>query len=811
MSVPSQSRVVVIGGGIVGCSTAYHLAKLGLTDVLLLEQNQLTSGTTWHAAGAVGQLRANANITRLLGHSVALYAQLEAETGQATGWHRNGSLRLACTEERRAEFERATTTARSFGLEMHMVSAKEAHALFPVMNAEDIICAAYLPSDGVANPTDVTMALAKGARNAGAKIVEQVRVLSIELANGRPAAVMTSAGRIGCEIIVCCAGIWSRQLGRMAGVNIPIQPSHHQYFVTERIEGLNKDTPTVRDPDRLTYFKEEVGGLAVGGYEPNPIAFAERPISEHHAFRLLPEDTDHFLPLLENAVRRVPALETTGVKRWFNGIESFTEDGMFILGEAPECRNFFVGCGFNAFGIAAAGGAGKALAEWIAGGEQPFDLWPADIRRFGAYHRSDSQVRARALEGQGHHYTMGWPGEEMQAGRPLRRSAIYDRLKLAGAVFGNKAGWERPNWFARGGEPGEIYTFARPNWHDAVATESNAVRNAAALFDQSSFAKFLVVGADAEEALSPLCAGDIAKPGRVLYRQLLNGNGGIECDVTISRLADDRFFIVTGTGFATHDFAHLKRHIDPAARAAVIDVTSAYGTLALMGPLSRSILSMQAETDLSNEAFPFGGAREIMVAGAPVIALRVTFVGELGWELHVPAEYMQTVYDALKQAGSGFGLLDAGYRTIDSLRLEKGYRVWAADIGPDHTPLETGLGATVDLDSGRKFIGRDALLRQRENGVRRMLATLTPDDPTVVLHGRETIIRNGERVGWTTSAGFGHTVGRAIALGFLRSDRPIDKAFVEGGRYQLEVRTRLVPASVHMKPLYDPDNARIRA
>jgi len=810
--LPSQARIVIIGGGIVGCSTAYHLAKLGCTDVILLEQNRLTSGSTWHAAGAVGQLRANANITRLLGHSVAVYSRLEAETGLATGWYANGSLRLACTRERRAEFERATTTAHSFGLEMHMISPAEATKLFPVMKPDDLICAAFVPSDGVANPSDITMALAKGARQAGARLFEHVRVTAIEMTAGRPRAVVTDQGRIACEIVVCCAGIWSRSVGRMAGVTIPLQPSHHQYFVTEKIEGLSKDTPTIRDPDHLTYFKEEVGGLAVGGYERQPIAYGEYPISEHHEFRLMPENTDHFQPLLEAATHRVPALERVGVKKWFNGIESFTEDGMFILGEAPECRNFFVGCGFNAFGIASAGGAGKALAEWILAGEQPFDLWPVDIRRFSRYHRSDRQVMVRALEGQGHHYTMGWPGEEMIAGRPLRRSAIYDRLKAAGAVFGNKSGWERPNWFSFDGETEENYTFDTPNWHGAVARESQAVRTAAGLFDQSSFAKFLVVGADAGTALSALCAGQVLKPaGHVTYTQMLNRNGGIECDVTVSRLADDRFYVITGTGFATHDFAHIQHSLDPALRASVVDVTSAYGTLALMGPASRAILSKLAEADLSNHGFPFGQAREIMIAGAPVLALRMTFVGELGWELHVPSEYMQTVYDALKEAGRDAGLLDAGYRTIDALRLEKGYRVWAADIGPDYTPLEAGLGFAVDLKEGRNFIGRDALLRQRAEGIRKMLVTFTVDEPGVVLHGRETILRDGKRVGWTTSAGYGHSVGKAIALGYVRAEHPVDKAFIESGRYQLEVRTRLVDARAHLQPLYDPGNARIKA
>ncbi len=811
-TLPAQARIVIIGGGIIGCSTAYHLGSLGASDAILLEQHQLTSGSTWHAAGAVGQLRSNANITRLLGHSVELYRRLEKDTGQATGWHQSGSLRLACTQERRAEFERAVTTAHSFGLEMHMLSPAEALKLFPVMEHRDLVCAAFLPSDGVANPSDITQALAKGARRNGVKIFERIRVTAIEMKDGRPAAVVTDRGRIQCEIVVNCAGIWSREVGRMAGVNVPVQPSYHQYLVTERIEGLTKDTPTLRDPDHLTYFKEEVGGLAMGGYEPNPIAYEHDPIPAGHEFRLMTENTDHFAPLLEAAAMRVPALNRVGIKSWFNGIESFTEDGMFILGEAPEARGFFVGCGFNAFGIASAGGAGKALAEWILGGEQPFDLWAADIRRFGAYHRSDAQVRTRSLEGQGHHYAMAWPGEEMQAARPLRRSVVYDRLKAAGAVFGAKFGWERPNWFATGGqEPREIYTFGRPNWHGPVGAEHRAARENVALFDESSFAKLLLVGADAERCLRRLCAGDLSKPvGRTTYTQMLNAKGGIEADVTVTRLAEDRFYIVTGTGFATHDFAHVRHNLLPGAHANLIDVTSAFGTLGLMGPNARKVLGEVAEGDLSNEGFPFGTGRELMVAGAPVIAVRITFVGELGWELHVPSEYMLTVFDALREAGKPFQMANAGYRAIDSLRLEKGYRVWAGDIGPDYTPLEAGLGFAVAMKSNEDFIGRAALERQREGKLTKRLATFAVRDPDVVLHGRETIFRDGIRVGWTTSAGHGHTVGAGIALGYVRNEDGVDKDYLLGGAYELEVRARRVPATIHLEPLHDPTNARIK-
>ena len=769
-SLPDQATVVIVGGGIVGCSTAYNLAIRGCRDIVLLEKHKLTSGSTWHAAGAVGQLRTSANVSWLLGRSVEIYSRLEEETGQATGWHQNGSLRLATNADRRAEYERAVTTARSYGLEMEIVSPGEAQKLFPLLDVGDLVCAAYVPSDGMASPSDAAMALAAGARMNGVRIVEDIEVTGFETSGGAIARVLTDRGAVRCEFAVNCAGIWSREVGRLAGVNVPIQPAYHQYMVTERIEGLTRDHPTIRDPDKLTYFLE-IGGLAVGGYERNPKPYRTRPIPEGHEFKLMPEDVDRFEQLMIPAMERIPALETVGVRQWFNGIESFTEDGMFILGEAPELRRFFVGTGFNAFGIASAGGAGYALAEWILEGQPPVDLWAADIKRFGAYHGSDNQVCARALEGQSHHFTIRWPHEEMEAGRPLRLSPIHRRLAARGACFGTKFGWERPNWFAPPGvEPRDGVSFERANWFPHVGEEHVACREAAALFDQSFFSKFLMVGRDAEAVLQTICAGDVGKPGgRLTYTQMLNPRGGIECDLTVSRFADDAFYIVTGTGYATHDFAHIERHIPAEARARLVDVTSACGTLSLMGPKARTVLADVVEGDIDNESFPFGHCRELFVAGAPVRALRVTFVGELGWELHVPSEYMSTVYDALCESGSGAGLRDAGYRAIDSLRLEKGYRVWAADIGSDYTPDEAGLGFAVSLGKNADFVGRAAVERQRRSALTKRLATFTVDDPEAILLGRETIYRDGERVGYLSSGGYGYSVGKGIGLGYVRN------------------------------------------
>jgi sarcosine dehydrogenase len=812
MTFPTQSRAVIIGGGIIGCSTAYHLAKLGC-EVTLLERKKLTSGSTFHAAGLVGQLRSSASITQLLGESVKLYRNLEAETGLATGWKMNGGLRLACTAERWTEVRRQATTARSFGLEMHLLSAQEARELWPLMDVSDVIGAAFLPTDGQANPSDITLSLAKGARMHGAAIFEDVEVTGIEVANGRATAVVTGQGRIACEAVIVCAGQWTRALCAMVGVNVPLVSVEHQYMVTEPIAGVPRNLPTLRDPDRLTYYKEEVGGLVMGGYEANPIAWAVQGIPDGFSYQLLNSNLEHFEPLMELAIGRVPALQTAGVKTLINGPESFTPDGNFILGEAPELRGLFVGAGFNAFGIASGGGAGKMLAEWVVGGAAPMDLWPVDIRRFGPAHRDTGWVRARTLEAYAKHYTMAWPSEENVSARPLRRSALYARLAEAGACFGEKMGWERPNWFVAPGEaPVDVYTYEKPNWFGAVAREHHNTRQHVSLFDQSSFAKFMVVGRDAEAALSWICANDISGPvGKLTYTQMLNARGGIEADLTVARLGEQKFYITTGTGFVTHDADWITRNIGAGLDAQLVDVTSAYATLALMGPNARAVLRAVTTEDVSNAAFAFGTVRHIHIAGAPVLALRVTYVGELGWELHIPTDFALTVYDALMAAGRAHGLENAGYRAIETLRLEKFYRAWGADIGPDYTPLEAGLGGFVKFKKAAWFLGREALEAQRSKLLKRFLCGFTVEDKEVILLGRETIYRNDVRVGWLSSGGFGHSVGKPVGFGYVRNPDGVDKAFIQSGRYELEVATVRVPCKVHLAPLVDPGMVRVKA
>ena len=811
---PNTAKAVIIGGGIIGCSTAYHLAKLGW-DVVLLERKKLTSGTTFHAAGLVGQLRSNANITQLLGYSVDLYKTLADETGLETGWKMNGGLRLACNEERWTEVKRQATTAHSFGLEMELLTPKEAQDLWPLMQVDDVVGAAFMPTDGQANPSDITQSLAKGARMAGARIFEDTKVLSVDVEKGVIKGIETEKGRIDCSVVIACCGQWTRNFAKTVGVNVPLVSMEHQYMVTERIEGVPADLPTLRDPDRLTYYKEEVGGLVMGGYEPNPIDWARGGvIPQGFHYSLLDSNFDHFEQLMELSLGRVPALETAGIKELVNGPESFTPDGNFIIGEAPELKNFFVGAGFNAFGIAAGGGAGMALAEWVAKGEPPFDLWPADIRRFGRPHFDDDWIRTRTMEAYGKHYTMAWPSEEHDSGRPCRKSPLYDTLLADGAVFGEKLGWERPNWYAdtKAGEvQHDIYTFERPNWHDAVGREHKAAREAAVLFDQTSFAKFSLKGPDAEAALSWIAANDVAKPiGALIYTQMLNDRGGIECDLTAVRLAEDEFYIVTGTGYATHDFDWISRSIPEGMNAQLFDVTSSNAVLSLMGPKARDILAAVTRDDVSNDGFRFGTAKTIGIAGCPVNAMRVTYVGELGWELHLPVEYAATVYAALHEAGAAHGLVNAGYRSIETLRLEKGYRAWGSDIGPDHTPDEAGLGWAVKMKKNIDFKGRAAVDEQRANGTKKMLAIFVADGD-VILSGRETIYRNGERVGWLSSAGYGYSLGKSIGLGYIRDQAGVDVNYVKSGEYELDVATVRVPCTVSLAPLYDPKMERVKS
>ena len=815
--LPTHAQVVVIGGGIIGCSTAYHLARDHKADVVLLERGKLTGGSTWHAAGLVGQLRSSASITQVLRYSVDLYKKLAEETGLETGWKMTGCLRLATNPQRWIEYQRLATTAQSFGLEMHLLSPAEVKKMWPLMQTDDLVGASFLPTDGQANPSDIAQSLAKGARMHGARIFEGVGVTGFDIAEGQVRAVHTTQGTITCEKVVNCAGQWARQVGAKAGVLVPLQPVKHQYIITEKIDGVTPDLATLRDPDRLTYFKEEVGGLVMGGYEPNPIAWTLDDVPEDFEFQLFEDDWEHFEQHIAQATARIPALEKAGIKKMINGPESFTPDGNFILGAAPELENFYVGAGFNAFGIASGGGAGWVLADWVAKGEAPMDLWVVDIRRFSDLHKDRKWVCDRTLEAYGKHYTVVYPQEEYTSGRPRLVSPLYGRLKALNAVFGSKLGWERPNWFAAAGqEAKDVYAMGRQNWFDQVGLEHLAVREAAGVFDQSSFAKYEVSGRDAERALSFICANDVSKPpGRLTYTQVLNSRGGIECDLTVARLAEDRFYIVTGTGFRTHDAAWIRSHIPKGMDATLTDITERYGTLSLMGPRARDILAKLTDADVGNAAFPFGTVRPIEISAGEmrvrVIALRVTYVGELGWELHVPISVIGEVFDGLMREGATFGLKPTGYRALESLRLEKGYRAWGSDITPNDNPLEAGLGWAVKLKSNIDFVGRAALEAAKLVPLKKKLAAFTCDDPAVTLLGRETILRDGKQAGYLTAGGFGYTIGKPIGFGYVRNPDGVTDEYIQAGTYQLVVAQTLCTAQVHLAPLYDPGNLRVKS
>ncbi len=811
-SLPKETRVVVIGGGIVGCSLAYHLTKQGWRDVVLLERKKLTCGTTWHAAGLVGQLRATANMTRLAQYTAELFATLEQETGQATGFKQNGSISVATTEERFEEWKRGASMARTFGLDVEVIRPGEMKERWPLLNVDDVVGGVWLPKDGQTNPIDTTVALAKGARAGGALIFEDTKVTAVHRASGRVTGVTTDRGDIDAEFVVNCGGMWAREVGLMCGVNVPLHACEHFYVLTEEMSGLSPDLPVLRDQDGCAYYKEDAGKLLLGAFEPNAKPWGMDGIPEDFSFDELPEDFDHFMPVLEGAMHRVPALQEVGIRKFFNGPESFTPDDRYMLGEAPELKNFFVAAGFNSVGIQSAGGAGKVLAQWMAEGHPPMDLWDVDIRRMFPFQGNPKYLHDRATEVLGLLYDMHWPYRQCVTSRGLRRSPLHDRLAARGACFGEVAGWERANWFApEGVEPKYEYSFKRQNWFPYAAEEHQAVREAVALFDQTSFAKFLVQGRDAEAVLQRICANDVAVPaGKVVYTQWLNERGGIEADLTVTRLAEDAYQVVTGAAVAGRDFNWLLRNIPGDAHCIATDVTSGSAVLGVMGPNSRALLARLSDADLSNEAFPFGTAREIDLGMARVRAVRITYVGELGWELYMPSEFAPGVYDAIVAEGDAFGLRLAGMHVLDSCRIEKAFRHWGHDLTDEDTPLEAGLGFACRFDKNVAFIGRDALLRQKETGLKKRLVQFALEDPEPLLYHNEPIYRDGEIVGYTTSGNYGHHLGAAIALGYVNHPDGVDADFVNSGRYEIEVACERFPARASLRPLYDPKAERVR-
>ena len=805
-----QAQAVVIGGGVGGTSIAYHLAELGWHDVVLVDRAGLTSGSTFHSAGLVGQLRSSTTLTRMMMYGAGLYRRLTAETGVDVSWHEVGSLRLASTPARLEELQRQVGWARTFGLPLELVSTREAHDLFPLFDPEGVLGAVFLPTDGWLDPSNLAFALAAGAKARGALILTEHRVTGISVEGGRVRGVVTDRGEIRTDVVVNAGGMFAPEIGRLAGVTVPIIPMAHQYLLTKPIPGVRPDIPTMRDPDNLVYFREEVGGLCMGGYERDPAPWSLDGVPPDFNGRLLAPDWPRFAAIMDGAVRRVPAIADAEVTRLINGPEAFTPDNEFILGES-EVRGFFVAAGFCAHGIAGAGGIGQQMAQWIVGGEPELDLWKMHIRRFGAQYRSQAYTLARTFETYATYYDIHYPNEERQAGRPLRLSPAYEELRALGAVFGEKSGWERPNWFepnaALGDEALRPHGWAGQHWSPAIGTEALATRQAAALFDESSFAKIEISGAGALAFLQRLCANDLDRPvGSITYTQMLNTRGGIECDFTVTRLAEELFLIVTGTAFGNHDLGWIRAHLPADGSVRVRDITSSRACLGIWGPRARDILAPLTRDDLSNEAFPYLTAREITLAHVPVLALRVTYVGELGWELYPPSEYGRGLWQTLWEAGRAQGMLAGGYRAIDALRLEKGYRAWSSDITPEETPYEAGLGFAVRLDKGTDFIGREALLARKAAGPRRRLACLVLDDPRSVTLGNEPVRIGGAIVGRVTSGGYGHAVGKSIAYAYLPPERA-----VPGTRGEIDVFGAWVGAEVVREPLWDPAGERIRS
>ena len=818
---PNKARVVIIGGGVVGCSVAYHLAKLGWRDVVLLERKKLTSGTTWHAAGLIGQLRATYNMTRLAAYSAELYDGLEEETGLATGYRRFGSLALALTEDRMEELTRGASMAKTCGLEAQIMDLGECKEVYPLLEVSDGLGGVFIPGDGQADPANIALALAKGARMNGVMILENVKVTGIQKSNGRVTGVASEFGDIEAEFVVNCAGMWGREVAAMAGVVAPLHANEHFYVVTEPIGALPRDLPVLRVPDEHTYYKEDAGKLLIGCFEPVSKPWGMDGIPEDFSFDQLPEDIDHFSPILKAAIQRIPVLETVGIQTFFNGPESFTPDDRYLLGEAPELQNFYLACGFNSIGIQSAGGAGKALSEWMDAGEPPFDLWDVDIRRMQPFQNNRTYLFHRSSETLGLLYADHFPYRQFVTARGVRKSPLHDRLAGSGACFGETAGWERANWFlpepdCATGEGAEYhYSWKRQNWFEYAAGEHRAVRESVGLFDMSSFAKFRVEGRDAEAVLQRVMANDVAvESGCLVYGQWLNRRGGIEADLTVTRLTEQTFLVVTAATSAVRDLSWLKRNIPDDAHCVVTDVTSAEAVLCVMGPKARDLLAPLTSADLSNEGFPYGTARQIEVGMGIARAHRVSYVGELGWELYVSSDMAAHVFDAISVIGKDHGLRLCGMHALDSCRIEKAFRHFGHDVTDEDHVLEAGLGFAVKINkkAGRfgNFIGRDAVLAKQQKGLDRRIMQFKLVDPEPLLYHNEPILRDGEIVGRLTSGNYGHHLGGAIGLGYVPCVDGETASDLIASRFEIEVAGAPVAAEASLRPMYDPTGARMR-
>ncbi|WNJ99505.1 FAD-dependent oxidoreductase [Thalassospiraceae bacterium LMO-JJ14] len=809
--LPKQARVVIVGGGVIGCSIAYHLTKIGVSDVVLLERKQLTSGTTWHAAGLIGQLRDNHHMTELAKYTAELYLELEAETGQAVGYKVNGSLSTATNEGRMEDLLRRADMAKVFGLKVDVLGPEGCKDHHPLIEIDDVIGGIFIPTDGQADPVGITQALAKGARMGGAQIFENTLVSRVLTDGDKVTGVETDAGTVMADHVVLACGMWTRELASRLGVTVPLHACEHFYVITEPFEGVTPDLPVYRDYDHQAYYKEDAGKILIGAFETVAKPWGMGGINEDFCFDQLPDDFDHFAPILEDAIRRMPALENAGIQTFFCGPESFTPDDRYHLGAAPELDGLFIAAGMNSIGVQSAGGVGRLMAGWIVDGHPPGDFNGVDIRRNLPFQRNRKYLHDRVTETLGLLYATHWPFYQYKTSRGVRRSSLHRHLETLGACFGETAGWERANWFAPFGvKPEYEYSFKRQNWFEHSAAEHTNVRENVGVFDQSSFAKFRVQGRDACKVLNHICANDVdVAAGRIVYTQWLNDRGGIEADLTVTRLAENDFLIVTSAGAQVRDFKWLTSHIPADANCIATDVTSGYAVISVMGPNSRALLQSLSPDDLSNEAFPFARSREIELGMGLVRASRITYVGELGWELYVPTEFAPYVFETVMEAGDAHGLKPAGLHALNSLRMEKAYRHWGHDISEEETPLEAGLMFAVKPDKG-DFIGRDAVLRQKEAGVTQRLVQFALEDPEPLLYHNEPVYRDGEIVGYLTSGMYGHTLGAAIGLGYVKNAEGVDAAFVASGEYQIEVAGVKFAAKASLKPLFDPKNEKIR-
>jgi 4-methylaminobutanoate oxidase (formaldehyde-forming) len=812
--LPRECEVAVIGGGVIGCAIAYHLTKAGFRDVVLLERQQLTSGTTWHAAGLVGQLRTSINMTKLAKYTSELYGGLEEETGQATGYRKCGSISIAATEERFEELKRSSSMAKVFDLEVNVVDVDEIGKRYPLIKTDDLYGGIHIPSDGYANAVDITNALAKGARAGGAQVFQNTKVTAVLNDGRKVTGVSTPQGDIAAKYVVIAGGMWSRDLAASVGVNVPLHACEHYYVLFESVEGLHSDLPGLRDYDACTYYKYDAGKLLVGAFEPTAKPWGMDGIAEDFCYDEIAGDFDHFEPVLHDAMERFPALQNAGIQKFFCGPESFTPDVRYHIGKAPELDNCYISAGLNSIGLQSAGGIGKVMAEWIRDGYPTVDLWEVDVRRNIPFQGNHKYLQERVSESLGLLYATHFPFRQYETSRGVRKSAIHDRLVAVGACHGEAFGWERPNWYSPeiGVEPQYQYSYGRQNWFEHSAAEHMAVRENVGLFDQSSFAKFRLEGRDALKILNRVCANDVdVRPGRLVYTQWLNERGGIEADLTVTRVSEDVFLIVSAAETETRDFHYLKQYIPGDAHAVLTNVSSGMGVISIMGPRSRELLQSLTPADMSHAAFPFATSREIEIGYGIARASRITFVGELGWELYIPTEFMQGIYDEIVEAGQAFDLQHAGYHALNSLRMEKAYRHWSHDITDEDTPLEAGLGFAVKFDKEGGFIGREALLKQKEVGLSRRLVQFKLTNPEPLLYHNEPIWRDGEIVGHITSGMYGHTLGGCIGLGYVHTEPGAPAESAIEGNFEIEVACERIPAEASLKPMYDPKNERIRS